>query len=94
MLLDLAVLGVCVIAACVSAWYARQARVAAQSGDVVELGRTVERIARAQRSDTMRRVRAAAPTTQAEMPFAPPELVPVAPSAQDMKAQLRRQFLR
>lgn len=93
-----------VIFAVASAWFARQAQRAAESADVVEIARTVEKLARQQRSDTMRRVRAAAGTgmeagPSVGAPFAPPELQQSLDlghpgNIQELKAQLRRQYLR
>ena len=91
--LTLVALGLCVAAAVVSLLSARRAHVAATSGDLGELARTIERVARVQRTDTMRRVRAAAPLAQDGSYAVPPELAG-APTAPLTKQELRLKMLR
>jgi len=82
------------LCAVISAWFARraeQAQRATEGSDVVDLAQTVEKLARAQRRDTMRRVRSATAGTDAgsDAASAPPELALAHPPALTGKAAIR-----
>jgi hypothetical protein len=86
---------VSVFAAVVASWFARRSYEVSASETVDELARTVAKIASAQRSATMQRVRAGV-RDMAAGPEGPPELRAVPPpppaSLAELKADLRRRI--
>lgn len=96
LLIALVALSGSVVGAVVSAWFARQSAKVSAAGTVDELAQIVQKVAATQRRETMRRVRASAPSPEGGLAAsdAPPELAaPVAPPM-TTKDQLRRQLLR
>lgn len=87
-----------VLAAVVSAWFARRAQSSDARKAVDELAETVERFTRIARREQMRRVRSATPLSEGANgeASAPPELAAAAPvlTPQQIKAELRARLLR